>query len=57
VTPFSLFDEDEDEEDHPASSTRHSQVSRPAVTVPRPSALLSESLVIDEINLIPTDPT
>jgi len=67
VTPFSLFDEDEEEQVDDdeeveqlktiAASTSTSRIVAVTGTNPKPSALLSERLQVGEINLIPTDPT
>ena len=65
VTPFSLFDDD-DEEDVDAFDNEmnlKSMTLAPSGVVPvtgtnpKPSALLSEKLQVGEISLIPTDPT
>ena len=59
MTPFSLFDdEDEDEEQDLKSASKEGiALLNPMINLPQPSALQSGNLLVDEMNLIPTDPT
>ena len=54
VTPFSLFDDDDHEESE--EKELKGVLVQPAGSS-GPAALLSESLQVGEISLVPTDPT
>ncbi|XP_045023585.1 ADAMTS-like protein 1 isoform X3 [Daphnia magna] len=61
VTPFSLFDDEEaDEQEEDEKELKGVLVQQPTGSISSgsvPSALLSEKLQVGEISLVPTDPT